>query len=90
MSSFLVTLYIEEGFDSLDHLFLILVLKNYGFGSYFISWIETLSKTQRLCVTNGGVTTQCFKLEKHLCHGDPVSDFLFIFALDILFLPYRL
>ena len=33
---------IEKAFDSLDHTFVIFVLKKFGFGNNFVSWIETL------------------------------------------------
>ena len=39
MESFLVTMDVEKAFDSLDHKFLIPVLKKFGFGQNFISWV---------------------------------------------------
>ena len=38
---FLVTMDIEKVFDSLDHTFLISVLKKFSFGNNFVNWIET-------------------------------------------------
>ena len=32
---------IEKVFDPLDHTFVISVLKKFGFGKNFVSWIET-------------------------------------------------
>ena len=43
MEGFLVTMDIEKAFDTLDHKFLISVLKKFGFGQNFISWIEIKS-----------------------------------------------
>ena len=40
MEGFLVTMDVEKAFDSLDHNFLILVLKKFVFGQNVISWIE--------------------------------------------------
>ena len=53
---------IEKVFDSLDHSFLISVLKKFGFGKNFIAWIEVLLKDQQSCVRNGRTTTQYFEL----------------------------
>ena len=77
---------VERAFDSLDHSFLISVLKKFGFGKNFITWIEILLKDQQSCVINGGTTTQCFNLERGAPQGDPVSAYLFILVLEILFL----
>ena len=54
---FLVTMDIEKAFDSLDHTFVISVLKKIGFGNNFISWIETLISKQESCVISGVNTT---------------------------------
>ena len=47
---FLVTMDIEKAFDSLDHDFLSSVLRKFGFGKNFITWIEVLLKDQLSCV----------------------------------------
>ena len=44
MEDFFVTITVETTFDSLDHKFLISVLKKIGFGQNFISWIEIIVK----------------------------------------------
>ena len=73
---------IEKAFDSLDHIFLISVLKKFGFGKTFITWIEILLKDQQSC----GTTTQYFNLERGARQGDPVSAYLYILVLEVLFL----
>ena len=40
---------------------------------------------QESCVLNGGFTTKYFNLEKGAYQGDPISAYLFILALKILF-----
>ena len=62
MESSLVTMDLKKAFDSLDHNFLISVLKKFGFGQNFISSIGIILKNQKSCVTNGGITTKYFKL----------------------------
>ena len=43
---FLVTMDIEKAFDSLDHTFVISVLKKSGFGNNSVKWIEILISKQ--------------------------------------------
>ena len=86
ITGFLVTMDIEKAFDSLDHSFLISVLKKFGFGKNFIIWIEILLKDQQSCVLNGGTITQYLKLERATRQGDLVSAYFFILVLKILFL----
>ena len=76
----------EIAFDSLDHNFLISTLEKYGFGQNFILWIKILLNDQESCVINGGKTTKYFMLGRGARQGDPISAFLFILALEILFL----
>ena len=40
VDGYLVTIDIEKAFDSLDHEFLLFVLKTFGFGNSFIDWIK--------------------------------------------------
>ena len=48
--------------------------------------MEILLKDQQSCVINGGTTNQYFNLERDTCQDDPVSEYLFILVLEILFL----
>ena len=77
---------VEKAFDSLDHKFLISVLKKFGFGQNFISWIEIILKTQELCVINGGTTTKYLKINRGARQGYLISAYLFTLMLEILFL----
>ena len=57
-----------------------------------ISLIESkkiLLYKQELCVVNGGFTTEYFNLEKGAHEGDPISAYLFILALVVLFFTYQ-
>ena len=76
----------EKAFDSLDHKFLISILEKYGFGQSFISWIKILLNDRESCVINGGKTIEYFMLRRGAGQGDRISTFLFISALEILFL----
>ena len=82
---FLVTMDIEKAFDSLDHTFLISVLKKFGFGNNFVNWIETLISKQASCIINGSNTTRYFHLEREAHQGDPILAYIFILALEVFF-----
>ena len=76
---------IEKVFDSSDHNFLISALEKYGFNKNYISWAKILLKNQELCVLNGGTTTKYFLLGRGFPQGDPISTFLFILVLQVIF-----
>ena len=82
----MVTIDVQKAFDSLNHSFFLAVLKAFGFRKDFLHWIETLLTNQESCVLNSGTTTKYFKLKKGTRQRDPVSAFLFILALEIVFL----
>ena len=44
-----------------------------------------LLTNQESCIINGGSTTSYFKLEKEARQSDPISPYLFIIALEIIF-----
>ena len=60
----LMAIDIEKTFDSVNHFFLISVLKRNGFEDDFIKWIKTLLKNQESGVLNCGKATRYFKLER--------------------------
>ena len=81
----LMTVDIEKAFDSINHSFLMCVLKKFGFGNDFRKWIQILMKNPESCVINGGKTTPYFKLERGTRQGDPILTYLFIIALEVVF-----
>ena len=81
----LVTMDIEKAFDSLNHSFIITVLKKYGFGDSFINWIKAITSKQESCVINAGKTTPFFRLERGARQGDPISAYIFILVIEVLF-----
>ena len=83
---YLVTIDIEKAFDSVNHVFLIAILEKFGFGKIFIEWIKILLKDQESCVINGGKTSRYFKLGRATRQGDPISAYLFIIVLEVIFL----
>ena len=53
---YLVTMDIEKAFDSLDHDFLLSILKKFGFGGNFVYQMKVLLNNQQSCIINGGFT----------------------------------
>ena len=77
---------IEQAFDILDQSSPNFFLKKYGFGQNFILLVQILLKDHKSCLINGDKTTKYFLLGRGPWQGDPISAFLFILALGILFL----
>ena len=86
LKGLLLTVDIEKSFDSLNHNFLSRILENYGFNHDFLKWISILLQNQESCVINGGKTTRYFPLKTGIRQGDPISAYLFIVVLEIVFI----
>ena len=87
IGGFLVTIDIEKAFDSLDHKFILAVLKKFGFGKNFVPWVEPLLNNQEFWVINGGITTRYFPLQQGVRQGDPLTAYVFILCFfEILFI----
>ena len=76
---------ILKAFDSVNHRFLTLALRRYGFGKTFIKWTKIQLNNQEPCIINGGITTKYFKLDKSARQGDFISAYLFILLLETVF-----
>ena len=82
---YLLTMDIEKAFDNLDHDFLFMVSKKFGFGENLIQWIKILLNDQQLYLINGEVKTSHFNIMKGARDGDSTWAYLFILALELLF-----
>ena len=61
------------------------MLKKCGFSNKFGKWTQILMKNLESCVINGGKTTPYFRSERGTRQGDPISAYLFIIALEVVF-----
>ena len=82
---YLVTIYTEKEFGSLNHSFLLTTFEKFGFETNFIDSIKTFLNDYESCVINRAATTQYFKLEKGVQQNDQYQLILFILCLEILF-----
>ena len=89
LDGYLVSVDMEKAFDSVDHTFIVSTLRKYGFGPNFIQWIKVLLNKQVSCVMNNGFTTGYFTNGHGTRQGDPISAYLFISVLEILFLQVK-
>ena len=85
IEGYMLTIDIEKAFDSVNHNFLVATLDKFGFGTEFLSWIKVLQNKQESCVMNGGSTTGYFPLHRGSRQGDPISAYLFIIVMEVLF-----
>ena len=58
LGGMLVTIDIQKAFESVNHQFLTLALKRYGFGKTFIKRVKTLLHNHESCIINGGFSTK--------------------------------
>ena len=89
LPGYLVTIKIEKAFDSVDHTFLYATLRKFVFSENYIKWIQILLKGQESCVMNDRFTTKYFSLSSGTSQGDPLSAYLFILVMEILFIQMR-
>ena len=90
LESFLVAIDNEKHLIHQIIIFLIFTLERYGFSKIFILWVKSLLRDQESCVINDGATTKYFSLVRRARQRDQISAFLFLLALEILFILVKL
>ena len=79
----------EKAFDSIEHTFIFVTLQSFGFGPDFIQWVKTFVYKAQSCIMSNSSSTGYFYYERGTRQGDPIFAYLFILALEILFIQMK-
>nr|GEV19556.1 RNA-directed DNA polymerase, eukaryota, reverse transcriptase zinc-binding domain protein [Tanacetum cinerariifolium] len=79
----------EKAYDSVRWDFLIDVLKKFGFGNRWCSWIQGCLISSSGSVLVNGIPTSEVQFYKGLKQGDPLSPFLFLLVMESLHLSVQ-
>ena len=79
----------KKAFDSLEHNFIVSVLKRFNFGINFISWLSILYNGVQFKVKNNGWISQSYSMERGLRQGCSLSALVFIIIVEVLAIKIR-
>ena len=74
----------EKAFDRVNHLLLFKVMRKYGFGANFISWVTHLYGNATTRVMINGFLTDKFSILQGVRQGCPLSPLLYVLIIEIL------
>ena len=79
----------EKAFDRVSHTTLFKALKAYGFGDYFIHWIQLLYSNAFTRINLNGFLTKEIPLKCGVRQGCPLSALLYVLIIELLALQLR-
>jgi hypothetical protein len=71
----------KRAFDSISKDFIIWAFKRFGFGDYFVRWIQVLTANTESCINYLGWLSESFPVNSGIRQGCPFSLLAFIVAL---------
>ena len=74
----------EKAFDRVNHLLLFKVMRHFGFGPTFLSWVSRLYGNATTRVMINGFLTDKFSVLRGVRQGCPLSPLLYVFIIEIL------
>jgi exonuclease III len=84
IEAYLITLDAQKAFDSVDHDYLIKLLKHYNFPDVYVKWIKMIYTDLEASILVNGFTTEKFKIKQSVKQGDALSCALFVLAIEPL------
>uniref|UniRef100_A0A3Q2PLN4 Reverse transcriptase domain-containing protein n=1 Tax=Fundulus heteroclitus TaxID=8078 RepID=A0A3Q2PLN4_FUNHE len=84
IESAIISLDAQKAFDRVSWQYLIHTLKRFGFGPYFIDWVQTLYSSPKAAVKGNGFRSARFSLERGCRQGCPLSPLLFAISIEPL------
>ncbi len=82
--SFILFLDFYKAFDTLEHSFIFLSLKRFGFGSFFCNTVRTLYCNANSSIKLKHGTSSRFDIKRGIRQGCPISPYLFLLAAQLL------
>lgn len=79
----------EKAFDRVSHSLLFDVMKAFGFGDYFISWIQLLYSNAFTRININGFLTKEIPLKCGVRQGCPLSALLYVLVIELLAIQLR-
>ena len=80
----------EKAFDRVNHQLLFKVMRKYGFGETFISWIFRLYGNAATRVMINGFLTDKFSILRGVRQGCPLSPLLYVLIIELLAIQLRI
>ena len=74
----------SKAFDAIEHDMLFAALSKFGVDASYVNFLKVLYRNQCLTV-RAGVESREFEVGRGVMQGDPVSAYLFVIVMDVVF-----